>query len=120
MSNSLAPSRRFSSLSEASLVSTVSDQARPGVLGVCVGSRLDGDLVLKTDGGRSPTSAVAEAQVILVDNRVVGRSTGVAPENVTTRPSACAEAIRVEANRVANECSTLTSRRALTRSITTR
>ena len=37
-------------------------------------------------------SAVAEAQVILVDNRVVGRSTGVAPENVTIHPSACADA----------------------------
>ncbi len=37
-------------------------------------------------------SAVAEAQVILVDNRVVGRSTGVAPENVTSHPSACAGA----------------------------
>ena len=36
-------------------------------------------------------SAVAEAQVILVDNRVVGRS-GVAPEIVTTDPSACADA----------------------------
>jgi hypothetical protein len=35
-------------LSEAGLVSTVPDgQARPCILGVCVGSRLDGDLVLK-------------------------------------------------------------------------
>jgi hypothetical protein len=53
MSKSLARKRRFSSLSEASLVSTVPDgQARACILGVCVGSRLGGDLVLKQGADR--------------------------------------------------------------------
>jgi hypothetical protein len=40
-------------LSETSLVSTVPDgQARACILGVCVGSRPDGDLVLKQGADR--------------------------------------------------------------------
>jgi hypothetical protein len=40
-------------ISEARLVSTVPDgQARPCVLGVCVGSRLDGAVMLKQGADR--------------------------------------------------------------------
>lgn len=53
MSKSPARSRRFSSLAEASLVSTVTyGQARPCVVGVCVGSPLDVALVTEQGADR--------------------------------------------------------------------